>query len=144
MDRIDEHLIYLLQKNARMSLKDLAKEVYLSTPAVSARIEKMEKEGIIKGYGVKIDPLKLGFHITAFINMELEPVQKPEFYPFIESIPNVIECNCVTGDYSMLIETLFETTAELDHFINELQQFGRTKTQIVFSTSVEQRPVPIT
>lgn len=49
----------------------------------------------------------------------------------------------MTGDYSMLIETLFETTAQLDHFINELQQFGRTKTQIVFSTSVEQREVPI-
>ena len=47
------------------------------------------------------------------------------------------------GDYSMLIETLFETTAQLDHFINELQQFGRTKTQIVFSTSVEQREVPV-
>lgn len=44
MDRIDEYLIYLLQKNARMSLKDLAKEVYLSTPAVSARIEKWKKK----------------------------------------------------------------------------------------------------
>ena len=143
MDRIDEHLIYLLQKNARMSLKDLAKEVYLSTPAVSARIEKMEKEGIIKGYGVKIDPLKLGFHITAFINMELEPVQKPEFYPFIESIPNVIECNCVTGEYSMLIEVGFQSTVELDHFINVLQKFGRTKTLIVFSTSVEHRNLPV-
>ena len=43
----------------------------------------------------------------------------------------------------MLIETLFESTTQLDHFINELQQFGRTKTQIVFSTSVEQRTVPI-
>lgn len=38
------------------------------------------------------------------MNMELEPVQKPEFYPFIESIPNVIECNCVTGNYSMLMK----------------------------------------
>ena len=139
MDRIDEHLIYLLQKNARMSLKDLAKEVYLSTPAVSARIEKMEKEGIIKGYGVKIDPLKLGFHITAFINMELEPVQKPEFYPFIESIPNVIECNCVTGNYSMLMKVAFPSTIELDGFIGQLQYFGKTQTQIVFSTPVEPR-----
>lgn len=139
MDRIDEHLIYLLQKNARMSLKDLAKEVYLSTPAVSARIEKMEKEGIIKGYGVKIDPLKLGFHITAFINMELEPVQKPEFYPFIESIPNVIECNCVTGNYSMLMKVAFPSTIELDGFIGQLQHFGKTQTQIVFSTPVEPR-----
>ena len=40
------------------------------------------------------------------MNMELEPVQKPEFYPFIESISNVIECNCVTGNYSMLMLSL--------------------------------------
>lgn len=50
---------------------------------------------------------------------------------------NVIECNCVTGDYSMLLEVLFENTMELDRFIGELQYFGRTKTLIVFSTSVD-------
>lgn len=47
------------------------------------------------------------------MNMELEPVQKPEFYPFIESIPNVIECNCVTGNYSMLMKVAFPSTIEL-------------------------------
>lgn len=66
-----------------------------------------------------------------------------DFYPFIQAIPNVIECNCVTGDYSMLIEVAFRSTMELDHFINELQQFGRTKTLIVFSTSVEHRDLPV-
>ena len=77
------------------------------------------------------------------MNMELEPVQKPEFYPFIESIPNVIECNCVTGDYSMLLEVQFKSTDELDQFIGELQVYGRTKTLIVFSTSVEHREVAV-
>lgn len=139
MDHIDEHIISLLQKNARMSLKDLAKEVYLSTPAVSARIEKLEKEGVITGYSAKINPLKLGFHITAFINMELEPVQKPEFYPYISSVPNVLECNCVTGNYSMLIKVAFPSTIELDQFIGHLQKFGKTQTQIVFSNPVEPR-----
>ena len=56
---------------------------------------------------------------------------------------NVIECNCVTGDYSMLLEVLFENTMELDRFIGELQYFGRTKTLIVFSTSVEHRGVEL-
>ncbi len=51
------------------------------------------------------------------MNMELEPVQKPEFYPFIESISNVIECNCVTGNYSMLMKVAFPSTIELDGFI---------------------------
>lgn len=55
----------------------------------------------------------------------------------------MVECNCVTGDYSMLIEVLFASTQELDHFINRLQQFGRTRTQIVFSTCVEHRGVPV-
>ena len=70
-----------------------------------------------------------------------EPYQKKEFYPFIQSVPNVIECNCVTGDYSMLIEVAYQSTVELDHFINILQRFGHTKTLIVFSTSVEHRDI---
>lgn len=55
----------------------------------------------------------------------------------------MIECNCVTGDYSMLMEVVFHTTSELDQFIGQLQHFGRTKTQIVFSTSVEHRGIPL-
>ena len=62
---------------------------------------------------------------------------------YIKKCKNVIECNCVTGDYSMLLEVLFENTMELDRFIGELQYFGRTKTLIVFSTSVEHRGVEL-
>ena len=91
LDNIDRKIIKMLQKNARIPVKDIAKEVFLSSPAVSARIEHLEKSGTI------------------------------------------------TGDYAILIEVGFRSTVELDHFINELQQFGRTKTLIVFSTSVEHR-----
>lgn len=139
MDKIDLKLIELLQENARYPLKHLAEEVFLSTPAVSARICKLEELGIIKGYTAKIDPLKLGYNIKAFINLEMSPKQKPQFYPFIEACPNVIECNCVTGKYSMLIKVAYATTLELDTFIGQLQRFGNTETQIVFSTPVEHR-----
>lgn len=143
LDAIDKSILRILQANARTPIKEIAKEVFLSSPAVSARIERLEKSGIITGYHAQINSMLFGYHIKAFINLEVEPNQKKEFYPFIQAIPNVIECNCVTGDYSMLIEVTFQTTIQLDHFINELQQFGRTKTLIVFSTSVEHRDVPI-
>ena len=143
LDSIDKKIIEILQANARTPIKDIAAEVFLSSPAVSSRIEKMEKAGMISGYHAQINYLLFGYHIKAFINLEVEPYQKKEFYPFIQAIPNVIECNCVTGDYAMLIEVAFQTTIELDHFINELQHFGRTKTLIVFSTSVEHRDVPV-
>lgn len=137
MDKIDLKLIELLQKNARYPLKHLAEKVFLSTPAVSARIEKLEEAGVITGYSAQVDPLKLGYNIKAFINLEMTPKQKPEFYPFIADCPNVLECNCVTGKYSMLIKVAYRTTVELDIFIGELQKFGNTETQIVFSTAVD-------
>ena len=143
LDKIGRIIIGMLQKNARASLKEIAKEVFLSSPSVAARIERLEREGVITGYHAQINPMVLNYRIKAFICLELDPTDKPVFYPFIKSVPNVVECNCVTGDYSMLIEVFFESTPQLDHFINELQQFGRTKTLIVFSTSVEQRAVPL-
>lgn len=143
MDKIDLIILSLLQGNARYPLKQLAQKVFLSSPAVSARVEKLEKQGIIKSYRACIDQIKLGYHITAFINLEMKPNQKPEFYPFINDCPNVIECNCVTGMYSMLIKVVYHSTMELDTFIGQLQRFGNTSTQIVFSTPVELRGIDV-
>lgn len=143
MDSVDEKIIQLLQKNARISIKDIASQVFLSSPAVTARIDRLEKIGIIRGYHAQIDPEALGYRIKAFVNLEMEPSKKTEFYAYVENVPNVIECNCVTGDYAMLLQVEFWNTNELDHFVNELQRFGKTKTQIVFSTSVEHRNLPI-
>ena len=139
MDDIDRKILTLLQKNARISLKTLAEQTYLSSPAVSARIEKLEKEGVIAGYHAQLDPVKLGYHIIAFINLNVMPEDKPKFYAFAENVPNVLECSCVTGEYSMLMKVAFPSTMELDAFIGQIQQFGKTSTQIVFSTHVGPR-----
>ena len=143
MDKIDATLVSALQENARVPIKLLTKKVFLSSPAISARIEKLEKQGIISGYHAVVNPIKLGYHISAFINLEMTPNQKPDFYPFIASCPNVIECNCVTGSYSMLIKVAYHSTMELDSFIGQLQKFGNTSTQIVFSTPVEPRGIDV-
>ena len=54
-----------------------------------------------------------------------------------------MECNCVTGNYSMLIKVCFPNTTDLDVFIGDVQKFGKTSTQIVFSTAVEHRGIQI-
>lgn len=100
LDDIDRKILKILQENARTSLKTIAEKTFLSSPAVSARIEKMEKDGIISGYHALIDPIRLGYHILAFINLNVDPDDKPKFYEFASNVPNVLECNCVTGEYS--------------------------------------------
>ena len=143
MDKIDKKILSLLQENARYPLKHLASKVFLSSPAVSTRIERMEKAGIITGYHATVDPIMLGYHITAFINLTLDPKQKDEFYPFVTACPNVLECNCVTGIYSIMLKVTFPSTMELDTFIGQLQKYGNTQTQIVFTKAVKPRGVGI-
>ena len=82
----------------------------------------MEAEGILTGFHASVDPIQLGYHIKAYISLEISPAQKPEVYPFLRAHPNVLECDCVTGNYSV-------------------QHFGKTSTMIVFSTIVENRGV---
>ena len=55
LDRVDMKILELLQENARMSLKDISSQVFLTSPAVSARIEKLERVGVIEGYHAKIN-----------------------------------------------------------------------------------------
>ncbi len=139
IDDTDRQILSLLKDNARIPAKRIAEKTFLSPTAIATRIERLEEEGYITGYHAHLNPELLGFQVKAFINLEVDPVRKKEFYPYIQSQLNVVECNCVTGDFSMLVEVLFPTTSDLDVFINELQHFGRTKTLIVFSTSVEHR-----
>ncbi len=143
MDHIDRKLLRLLQENARYSLKQLSEKVYLSSPAVAARIDKLEREGVITGYHANANLDKMGYHITVFINIEMAPKQKPGFVEFIQDIPNVLECNIVSGSYTMLIKAAFPSTADLDKFISQVQKFGATETHIVFSTPVPSRGILI-
>lgn len=141
MDDIDRRIIRLLQENARISLKTIAEKTFLSSPAVSARIDRLEREGIITGYHAMVDPVKLGYHILAYINVNVQPDDKTKFYAYAQEMVNVLECSCVTGEYSMVMKVAFFSTMELDQFIGELQRFGKTSTRIVFSTHVGPRGV---
>ncbi|MDD7719263.1 MAG: Lrp/AsnC family transcriptional regulator [Eubacteriaceae bacterium] len=137
LDETDFKLLDLLRQNARMPLKDLSAEVFLSTPAVSARIEKLENDGFIKGYHAATDYEKLGNGIKAFIMITVRPEDKPEFIEFMNSSECVLECNNITGNYSMIVKAMFPSTTPMNAFVGELQKFGKTQTQVVFETIVE-------
>ena len=144
LDKIDGKILDILQGNARASLKEIAEQVFLSPTAVGARIDRMLQEGVLEGFTTRLNPEAMGHYIKAFINLEVQPEQREEFNEYIDGVLNVVECNCVTGDFSMLIKVAFSDTMILDSFIGRLQKFGRTSTQIVFSTPVENRGVDVT
>ena len=143
LDEIDLEIMNILSNNGRLSIKQISSAVNLTSPAVSSRIERLEKHGYIKGFQCQLDNDKIGCPIKAFISVAMKPNRKPEFYQFIKEVPNVIECCSVTGDYSMHIKVVFNSTHALDLFVGKLQKFGDTSTQIVFSTIIEPRQVDV-
>ncbi|HJB26299.1 MAG TPA: Lrp/AsnC family transcriptional regulator [Firmicutes bacterium] len=141
MDLIDTKILSLLEQNARIPLKKIAEQVFLSAPAVSARIERLERAGVITGYRAVVNPRQLGYHISAFVNVILSPERQKPFFSFVEGCRNVTECYHVAGPYSMLMKVNFPDTQQLDSFVARVQKFGKTQTQIVFSTVVQPREV---
>lgn len=137
IDELDVQILNHLKMNARISLKELSSKVHLTTPAVSSRIDKLETAGFIKGYHADIDLEKIGYKIKAFIQMSVQPEDQRKFYDFIQKKDFVLECSHITGPYSMLLKVVTPSTSELDTLIGELQEFGRTETQVVFSTVLE-------
>ena len=143
IDETDLKILRLLQNDARMPVKTIAQKIFTSAPTVSARIESLTQKGIIKGYYTEIDVSAIDNVIKSYIDIEVSPERKEELYEFLRSSPQVVEANRVTGEYSLLIKVIVKNTVEMDKFINALQRYGRTKTQIVFSSIIDRRGVII-
>ena len=97
MDAIDEMILDILQKNARVSNKYIAEEVHLSSPAVTARINKLESIGIIEGYSTIINAKKMDKNIMARINLIQLRGTKEQIVSVLNSNPNVINYEHITA-----------------------------------------------
>ncbi len=143
MDSTDRKILALLQKNARMTVKELAGKVSLSAPSVAARIQKMEDTGVISGYHAVINAEMAGYPIRAFIQVQVKVKRRADFFKHVKRRREVMACHCITGDYDMLIEGVFPRTRDISSFVESLQEFGETKTYIVFSEIIEHRGLQI-
>ncbi|MDO4344305.1 MAG: Lrp/AsnC family transcriptional regulator [Eubacteriales bacterium] len=144
LDAVDKKILNILMVEAKRPLKEIAEAVFFSVPAVSARIEKLEKEGYIRGYQAQVDPVLTGFPARAFIQVAVAQEDKEEFYAYVQGCREVAECCCVTGEYSMMLKVCLPTMEELESFAGRLGRFGKTQTHVVFSVSVPHRGVAIT
>ncbi len=143
MDSYNRKILYELQKNARISYTDLGKKIGLSGPAVKERVYKMEESGIIKGYTTRLDLSKLGFSLFAIINFKMNPGNIHRFIVKLKNMPEVIECNRITGGDNMIIKVALKETQELERIINYFIEFGVPTTSIVLSTPIEDHPLPL-
>lgn len=124
LDTIDWKLLRLLQKNADLTTKELAKEVNLSSTPVFERIKRLKKSGVIKKYVAILDAEKLGKTLTVFCNITLKEHTKEignKFVKDIISLKSVTECYNISGDHDFLLKIQVKDMRSYQDFvINEL------------------------
>ncbi len=141
MDELDRKILELLLTNARMPVKDIANKISLTSPAVSSRIRRMEKEGLIGGYTVQIRLPESENQVNALISVSIQPDQRSSFLQLLGRHPEVVQCFHVTGSHSYIAKVRCDSMQSLEHLITSFQLLGPTSTQIILSTVVD-RNVP--
>lgn len=143
MDAYNEKILTELQQNARISYTELGKKIGLSGPAVKERVIRMEESGIIEGYQAKLNLSKLGYSLTAIINFKMNPGNIQKFIDKLQKMPQVIECNRITGGDNMIIKVALRNARELEKLINILIEYGVPTTSVVLSTPIESRVLKV-
>lgn len=138
MDNIDEKILALLVENARMPVKEIGEIISLTAPAVSQRIHRLEKQGVIAGYTLRLGKEKDEHSVSALISMmSLPPAKKPGFLQMVAAERKVERCYNVTGTHSYIIVVCCQDMEELERLLGRLQKWGQTSTQIILSTPVD-------
>ncbi len=143
MDKLDKKILSLLAQNARMSVKEIAEQVSLTSPAVSSRIHRLEKEGVIGGYTVLLKSPGSQQAVNALISVSVAPADRDEFLAAVNGERQVTQCFHVTGSHSYIVKVACDTMQSLEHLITRCQRSGPTSTQIILSTPVDRRPDPM-
>lgn len=139
MDSIDKKILDLLQKNGRMTVKEITQTISLTAPAVSERIKRLEKDGVIEGYTAIVNPKKIGRTVHAIINVSIAPNDTERLLELVKSDPMVVQCYHVTGAYSYLVKVDAYEIGDLEKLIIKFQKMGETSTQIILSTSISRK-----
>lgn len=141
MDATDFKIIELLQKDGRISMKDLGKIVGLTSPAVSERVKRLEESGVIQSYKAVVNPSKLGRVIKSFINISLPSENYQQFIEYAKGDNRIVECHHITGDDCLLLKVIVKDMYELEKVIDTIKQVGRTKTSVILSTIIEGKSI---
>ncbi len=151
LDKIDKKIIEILQEDGRITNNELAKKIGLTTTPTLERVKRLEKSGVIKGYTAWINRGAIGKGLTVFCSIKLAVHhyrKLEEFKTNIESLPEILACYNITGEYDYLLHVVVSDTKEYESFLRskltKIPGIVQIYTGIVLSVVKEQSKIEIT
>ncbi|ANA35718.1 Lrp/AsnC family transcriptional regulator [Ralstonia mannitolilytica] len=143
IDDVDQRILDVLLTDSRISLKQLAEQVGLSAPSVSERLRRLEERGVIRQYTVDLDPKALGYPLQAIVRVRPMPGKLHIVQRLIEEIPQISECDKVTGEDCFIARLFVQSIDQLDQILDRVADHAETNTAIVKAQPVRRRAPPV-
>lgn len=131
LDRIDRDILNLLQAEGRLTGAEVGRRVGLSQPAASARIQRLEKNGVITGYRADVDAAALGLNIHAIIRLRTTHAQLSRALDLASRIPEVVSTLRVTGEDCLIFDVYCPQAGRLEEVVDALARYGPATTSLV-------------
>lgn len=143
LDDINRRLLIELHAHPRLSMSALARRVGMSAPAVTERVQRLQRSGVITGFAMQVDPAALGLPVSAFVRIRPAPGQLSKIADLAASIPTVTECHRITGEDCFLVKVHARAIEDLEAVLDRFLIHGQTISSLVVSTPVPARPLPV-
>lgn len=121
-DRYDRIILETLQADGRASNVELSDRVNLSPPQCYRRVQRLEQEGVIRGYAAQVEPAALGLGVTAFVSLSLAREQFKQVRSVekaIRQFPEILECYTISGDFDYLLKVVAVDLKSLSAFLTD-------------------------
>ena len=145
MDDKDRAILTILQADDRTGYAEIGARVKLAASSVFERVKRLEREGVIVGYGARVDARALGRGVTAFVSVATRAASS-ELVPRLATLPEVEDCYSIAGADSLMLKVRTGTTQELEYLLDRMRAtigVERTRTTVTLDTYVEGRPLPL-
>jgi DNA-binding Lrp family transcriptional regulator len=131
LDRIDRRILVEVQRDARLTVAELAARVSLSTSPCWRRVKRLERAGIIRGYHANLDSARLGLGVFAFVHVTLDrhdAALGTRFEDAVRAIPEIVACHNVSGQYDYMLQVVARDLASFgDHVRDTLRMLPGVK-----------------
>ena len=141
LDDLDRQILRQLTKNARLSFREIAAKLDVSTSTVSARVKRLEEEHLVRGYIPDIDPRAMGYELTAIIGIRIAHGKLLDVQRSVAKDERVFAVYDTTGEWDSFILARFKGTRDLDNFVKKvlsIPDVERTNTNVVLNTVKEE------
>jgi Lrp/AsnC family transcriptional regulator, leucine-responsive regulatory protein len=143
LDPVNCRLLRELHDDPRMAMSALGRRVGMSAPAVTERVQRLQRAGVITGFRMDVDPAALGLPVTAFARIRPTAGQLDRIAALAREIGQVSECHRITGEDCFLVKVHVARIQDLEDVLDRFLLYGQTVSSIVVSTPVPPRPLPV-